>query len=267
MTPPKKRAKPPEPEAPADKEAESGPKEKGEKKERSTLREWIHSLVTVVAIYAVMSLFLFRTFVITSGSMEGTLLVGDYVLVNKAATGSMLPFIGVRVPGYADVDYGDILVFDPHHVSDMVVVKRVVGLSGDTLEMRGGDLYRNGRAVAEPYARWDPGTRGMASGEFRWQLSHLVGEGGAEYRPTLGDWGPLEVPGGHYFMMGDNRGTSYDSRYWGFLADWRVQGRAARIYFSYNMDSFRAFPWIREVNWERLGKGLRSKDPLAAAEG
>ena len=213
-------------------------------------------VVLVVAMVVILRTFLIQTFVITSGSMEGTLLTGDFLVVNRAAVGSRVPFTDIRIPGYSQVERGDILVFDPHHEENMTVVKRLVGLPGDTLEMRRKVLYLNGAAQDESYVVTTQSAGGF-SPDFLWQLEHLVGGPRTDYQPTRDDWGPIVVPQGRYFMLGDNRDTSLDSRFWGFLEGWRFQGRAVAIYFSYNRGSFRPFPWIREIRASRIGTRVR----------
>ncbi len=207
-------------------------------------------------LFVVVRSFVFQSYVIISGSMENTLLVGDFVFVNRAAIGSRIPFTDVRVPGYSEPRFGDVLVFDPHHEENMTLIKRVVGLPGDTLEMRRNVLYRNGAAQDEPYAvttnRPDDSSPAML-----WQREHLVGGPRDDYRPSRTTWGPIAIPDGHYFMLGDNRDGSNDSRYWGLLEGWRFEGRANVIYFSYNRDSFRPFPWLREVRGSRIGDRIR----------
>lgn len=212
--------------------------------------------VLVVVLVVVLRSFLIQTFVITSGSMENTLLTGDFLVVNRAAVGSRIPFTNVRVPGYSEVKRGDILVFDPHHEENMTVVKRLVGVPGDTLEMRNKVLHLNGVAQDEPYVVTTPEGSGFHAGML-WQLEHLVGGPRSDYKPTRDDWGPIVVPAQRYFMLGDNRDTSLDSRFWGFLEGWRFEGRAVAIYFSYNRGSFRPFPWIREIRASRIGTLVR----------
>ncbi len=213
-------------------------------------------VVLVVVLVVVLRSFLIQTFVITSGSMENTLLTGDFLVVNRAAVGSRIPFTNFRVPGYSEVKRGDILVFDPHHEENMTVVKRLVGVPGDTLEMRNKVLHLNGVAQDEPYVVTTPEGSGFHAGML-WQLEHLVGGPRSDYKPTRDDWGPIVVPAQRYFMLGDNRDTSLDSRFWGFLEGWRFEGRAVAIYFSYNRGSFRPFPWIREIRASRIGTLVR----------
>lgn len=224
--------------------------------------ERVRFFLGVLVLFLVIRTFVLQTFVIISGSMEGTLLVGDMLVANRLAVGPRIPGTQMHLPGYSDPTYGDVVVFDPHHEEGgMRLVKRLVGLPGDTLRMRAGLLERNGRAVPEPYAvtptspdGWDP--------EFAWQSEHVTPEvDPTTYRPTRDEWGPLVVPDGHYFLLGDNRGASRDSRYWGPLATWRVEAQASFVYFSYNRGSFRPFPAIREIRWGRLGRGIGRGPP------
>jgi signal peptidase I len=91
-----------------------------------------------------------------------------------------------------------------------------------------------------------------------WQRDHLLsGADRNAYQPTRDDWGPIVVPEGYYFMLGDNRDASYDSRYWGLLEQWRIEGRVSFIYFSYNRDSLRPFPFLKEIRWGRIGDRVR----------
>ena len=194
-----------------------------------------------------------QAFTITSGSMEPTLSAGDFLLVNKAALGSRIPFTGIRIPGYSEPERGEILVFDPPHEDTLTVVKRLVGMPGDTLEMRDKTLYLNGRALEEPYVLHTEGESDFSAAPMLWQQEILVDGPRENYRPTRDTWGPLAIPDDRYFMLGDNRDESLDSRTWGLLERWRFEGRIIVRYFSYNRDSYRPFPIIREIRWNRIG--------------
>ena len=235
--------------------ADSGRKEKAAS-ERGRLAEWTRSLALAFDVFLVIRIFLVETFVIDSGSMKNTLLVGDYLFVNKLATGSRVPFTNLRIPGYSEPRRGDVLVFDPHHEENITIVKRVVGMPGDTLQMRDKILYLNGEVYDEPYVE-AIATRDVYDPQMTWQNDHLVGGPRDDYRPTPDNWGPLVVPEDHYFMMGDYRDDSLDSRVWGFLEGWRFKGRVAFIYFSYDRDSYRPFPWITEIRGSRIGDRVR----------
>ncbi|MEZ4414866.1 MAG: signal peptidase I [Gemmatimonadota bacterium] len=223
--------------------------------------EWTKSVLIAFALFLVMRTFLLQTFVITSGSMENTLLVGDYLIVNRAAIGSRIPFTGepgIRIPGYSKAHRGDVIVFDPPHEAELKLVKRLIGMPGDTVEMRDKVLYLNGVAQDEPYVRHDDPNGDDSHPWMRWQSDYLapgvVREG---YRPTRDNWGPLVVPEDRYFMLGDNRDRSLDSRYWGLLEGWRLEGRASRIYYSYDKQSLKPFRFFREVRADRIGAQVR----------
>ena len=219
--------------------------------------EWAKSILIAVVLFLVLRSFLVQTFVITSGSMEETLLVGDFLMVNRAAIGSRIPLTSIRIPGYSSPRRGDVVVFDPPHEDELKLVKRLIGLPGDTLQMRNRVLYLNGEAQDEPYLKHSDVADEMHPW-MEWQRDHLVSTvDRRSYAPTRDTWGPLVIPDGNYFMMGDNRETSLDSRYWGLLEDWRLEGRAVFNYFSYNKESYRPFPWIREIRWGRVGRGIR----------
>ena len=229
---------------------------KADARRGGSLGEWVRSLLVALLIFLCLRVFLIENYVIDSGSMEETLLVGDFLAVNKLAIGSRIPFTNIRIPGYSEPRRGEILVFDPHHEENMTIVKRVVGMPGDTLEMRDKVLYLNGEVHGEPYVE-TIGPRDYHEPEMRWQNEFLAGGGKEDYLGTWDNWGPLVVPADHYFMMGDNRDDSIDSRLWGFLEGWRFKGRVAFIYFSYDRDSFRPFPWITQVRASRIGDRVR----------
>ena len=231
-------------------------KEAKPEKEKATLGENLRSLGFAVVLFLILRTFILQTFFITSGSMEDSLLVGDFLVVNRAAVGSRIPFTQIRVPGYAGVERGDILVFDPTHEPDLKLVKRLMGMPGDTLRMENGVLFVNGNALEEPYVK-EEGLPDEANPAMVWQIEHLApGVDPMGYRPTRDTWGPIVIPEGRYFMLGDNRERSLDSRYWGLLERWRLEGRVSFIYFSYNRGSFEPFPWLREIRWGRIFNGV-----------
>ena len=237
-----------EPDKERPKEAEKPPE---------SLAEWAKSIGIAVILFLFLRTFIVQTFVITSGSMEETLLVGDMLVVNRLAIGSRIPLTGLRIPGYSSPRYGDVIVFDPPHDDTLTLIKRLVGMGGDTLEMRDRLLYRNGTAVDEPYVNHHniPDERDYV---MDWQFAYLTSDtDSALYEPSRDNWGPLVLPEDRFFMLGDNREFSYDSRYWGLLEGWRLEGRAMFIYYAYNGESYRPFPWLREVRWGRIGDRIR----------
>ena len=223
----------------------------------SAAKEWAKSIAVAVVLFLGIRTFVLQTFVITSGSMKNTLLVGDMLVVNRAAIGTRIPGTHVTLPGYSEPRLGDILVFDPPHEETIMLIKRLVGMPGDTVEMRDAVLYRNGERIEEPYVIHAdiPDERHPW---MDWQRDYLRADvDRATYSPTRDNWGPLVIPEGRYFMLGDNRDQSLDSRYWGLLERWRLEGRALFTYFSYDRDSFRPLPWIREIRWGRIAAAIR----------
>jgi len=233
--------------------ATAGKTTSGTKKDKGGLVELVKSIAIAVVLFVILRTFIVQTFVITSGSMENTLLVDDWLLTNRISIGTRVPFTETRLPGWSQVRRGDVLVFHPHHVEDLKLVKRLIGLAGDTLQMVGGELILNGESQVEPFVRHVlPEGGDQTSPDMIWQLEQLLPEiDRASYRPTRDDWGPVVVPQDHYFMLGDNRDTSLDSRYWGMLACWRVEGRAVFKYFSYERDTV-PFAFFRRIRWGRL---------------
>ena len=224
---------------------------------RARLKGWDSSIAVAVIIWIVLRSYLIEAFRIPSASMENTLLVGDFLFVNKAIYGGELeiPFTGIRFlrfPGYAEPHRDGIVVFRSVEDStpNLNIVKRVIGESGDTLRMVHDTVYRNGRRLDEPYALHlaDGATRDP---EFRlaqiraWQLPYYIGGAGARYQPTPHNWGPIVVPPGRYFVMGDNRDESYDSRFWGFLPRSHIVGEPLVIYLSVAADPLR-------IRWNRM---------------
>ena len=220
------------------------------------LLDWAKSIAIALVVWMVLRTFLIEAFRIPSGSMENSLLVGDFLFVNKALYGAEVPFTGRRLPAVREPIRGDILVFDSVEEEGMKVVKRLIGMPGDTLSMVEGDLFLNGVRVDEPYAlRSDPNKSEeplQRAKMRRWQVSHLVGRDRATYQPDLHDWGPIVVPADSFFMMGDNRDSSYDGRYWGFLPRLNVRGKPLIVYFSYDKNSYKPLPFLSAIRWGRL---------------
>jgi signal peptidase I len=220
------------------------------------LRDWAESFVIAVAIWLVLQAFFVQAYRIPSGSMERTLLVGDRLLVNKLAYGAELPFTAHRLPGLERPHRGDIIVFrwpvDPR----TNFVKRVVGVPGDTLAMRDGVLFVDGHAQTEPYAIHTVGELDSSEPEFRWQRAYLVrgSESDEAEHPSRNNWGPLVVPEQSYFVLGDNRDNSDDSRYWGFVPAMLIEGRPIFVYYSYAPDSAGHVPLLTRVRWHRIGE-------------
>jgi signal peptidase I len=200
---------------------------------------------------------LLEAFTIPTGSMEATLLVGDFLLVNKAVYGAEIPGLGLTLPALAEPQQGDVIVFNPPHEPHKYYVKRVVGAPGDTVAMRQKRLYRNGDAVEEPYARHSQDRRDTVHPGMTWQGRHLTAAvRSGRYRPSRDNWGPLVVPEGKLFVLGDNRDNSEDSRYWGFVDRASVRGRPWLVYYSHEHDAAGRIPIVRSVRWTRIGERI-----------
>lgn len=194
------------------------------RKRKSLVREYVEAIAIAVLLALVIRTFVVQAFTIPSGSMVPTLLVGDYILVNKFLYGAEIPFTDLRLPALREPGRGDIVVFKYPEDERRDFIKRVIGLPGEEIFIKDRTVYVNGRPLLEPYTVYN------SSG------SHA----GLEY-------GPIVVPPNAYFMMGDNRDNSQDSRYWGFLRRDKIRGKAFLIYWSWDGDSH----WLR---WWRLGR-------------
>jgi signal peptidase I len=221
---------------------------------------WMRSLGMALVLFLIIRTFLLEAFQIPSGSMEHTLLAGDFLFVNKAVYGAQIPGTNARLPGFTTPARGDVIVFAYPKDPTLSYVKRVIGIPGDLVEMRLGQVYVNGRALEEPYVqRVDPLHDGFDP-EFNWQQEYLVrrtDEQRRRYHPTRDTWGPLRVPMDKYFVLGDNRDNSADSRYWGFVDASAVKGRPLVVYFSYERGTRDPLPWLTDIRWSRLGSLIR----------
>ncbi|MBA2627402.1 MAG: signal peptidase I [Gemmatimonadales bacterium] len=217
--------------------------------------DWTKSIGIALVAWLFLRTFVVAAFYIPSGSMEPALLVRDWIFVNKALYGAEVPLIHRRLPSVREPRRGDIVVVDSKE-APIELVKRLIGIPGDTLAMVGGRLVRNGRIVNEPYAMHTDIEKSerpeMRSKMHDWQVRHLSGRDTAGYRPDLQDWGPIVVARDSLFMMGDNREDSYDSRYYGFLARSSVRGSPMFIYYSYDASSYRPLPFVTAVRWRRI---------------
>ncbi len=189
---------------------------------KSTLREYFESIVIAVILALFVRTWIFQAFKIPTGSMEQNLLVGDHLLVNKFIYGPTATWLERRLLPVADIQRGDIVVFKYPEDPERDFIKRVIGLPGETLEVRDKRVYIDGRLLEEPYVFYlePPGTFA------------------AHHETTAVDlrerFGPVTIPPDRYFVMGDNRDNSQDSRYWGTLPRAYVKGKALIVYWSYD---------------------------------
>ena len=200
--------------------------------------------------------------------MIPSLLVGDWLFVNKLVYGPHIPFTNISLPGLADPKRDDVVVFksptqiDQPEDPNPTLVKRLIGVPGDTLFMREGVLHVNGIPQRQAYAQANPdGAADSVDPLFDWQKSvglRTSRFGAAPAQPTHDNWGPIVVPPNKYFMMGDSRYNSKDSRYWSFVPRENIRGKPMFVYYSYNADdSDRPLPFITDIRWDRIGHWIR----------
>jgi signal peptidase I len=209
---------------------------------KSIAREYGEALVIALVLALIIRTFFIQAYKIPSGSMEPTLLIGDHILVNKLIYGLRMPdsILGFDIPG---LPYGQYLFhLEPIHRGDVIVfvfppdptkdfIKRVVGIAGDVVQVKNGKVWLNGKPMPDPHAHFE------------------VPDSERSPISPRDNFGPVTVPPHHIFVMGDNRDRSYDSRFWGFVDDNLVEGRAMIIYWSWNSDGAGFFP----VRWSRMG--------------
>ena len=187
----------------------------GESRLKREIRETFRSLVWAFALFLIIRTLAFQAFRIPSPSMEDTLLIHDFLFISKLTYGPKVPFTDFRLPGFREPKAGDVIVFKNPSNPKEDYIKRCVAVGGQTLEYRDKVLYVDGVRQDESHVKHsDP----------------LV-------RPRRDNFGPLRVPEGMYFMMGDNRDNSSDSRVWGPLDGKLIHGKAEIIYFSIDWDS------------------------------
>lgn len=237
---------------------------------KEVIWENVRGLLTVIVIFLLVRTFIIEAYRIPSGSMKPTLQVGDWLFVNKFIYGAHIPFTDWNLPGYREPQRGDVVVFiSPYQADEAArgadplptLVKRLVGVAGDTLYMRDRILYRNGEAVEEDYLLDDPYGQDSFDPLFAWQHEYELEDsrfGPPPDRVSHDNWGPLVVPSGYLFMMGDHRYDSKDSRYWGIVPRKNVRGRPMFVYYSYNgEDSDKPLPAITDIRWGRIFHWIR----------
>lgn len=224
---------------------------------RDGLGDWLKSIAIAFVLFLFVRTSVVEAFKIPTSSMEGTLLVGDFLLVNKAVYGARIPFTDLQFVPLDEPERGDVIVFHPPHEPEKNYVKRLVGQPYDTLEMRDKRLYLNGNPVHEPYARYVDRRGDAVHPDMGWQSNHLIADTPRRYHPTRDNWGPIVVPPGSYFVLGDNRDNSEDSRYWGFVTRDQIRGRPWLVYYSYDPAGSESMAWLNQIRWGRLGTLIR----------
>ena len=196
---------------------------------KSIVREYAESIIIAVILALIIRTFVVQAFKIPSGSMEDTLAIGDHILVSKFIYGTKIPFTDTRFFKLRDPERGDVIVFEYPEDPSKDFIKRVVGTPGDVVEVRNKKVYVNGMQYENPH-------------EVHKEKDLIPKE-----QNPRDNMAPVKVPDSSYFVMGDNRDRSYDSRFWGFVKNEKIKGLAFIKYWSWNSDSFR-------VRWRSIGK-------------
>jgi signal peptidase I len=190
---------------------------------KSVAREYLESVVVAVILALFIRTFVVQAFKIPTGSMQPNLLIGDHLLVNKVIYSPSALLLEDRILAKKPIERGHVVVFKFPEDPTRDFIKRVIGLPGETVEIKDKTVYINGQALVEPYAHFEEPP-----------LRHDDPEYGLRNEGARDNWGPEVVPAGQLFVMGDNRDNSRDSRFWGFLPRDQVKGRALLVYWSYN---------------------------------
>jgi len=210
---------------------------------KSVAREYFESLVIAVVLALFIRTFVVQAFKIPTGSTEPNLLIGDHLLVNKLVFGPYVSGAERTLLPMKEIARRDVLVFKYPEDPERDFIKRVIGLPGEQIEVRHKRVYVNGHLLDEPYAHYleepPPAPAELENGSDRQGLSGDPRE----------NYGPVTVPPKYYFVMGDNRDNSQDSRYWGFLPRDYVKGRALVIYWSYEAETDNI---LTATRWGRL---------------
>ena len=202
---------------------------------KSTAREYFESICVAVILALFVRTFIVQAFKIPTGSMENNLLIGDHLLVNKFVFAPTMTRLEETLLPIDPIRRGDIVVFKYPEEPERDFIKRVIGLPGETLELRKKRVYIDDTLLDEPYVHYLVPPDEDEGGDFDVRVRY----------------GPVTVPPGHYFMMGDNRDNSQDSRYWGFLPQEYVKGRALFVYFSFGEASGLS-SLVTGVRWNRI---------------
>jgi signal peptidase I len=205
---------------------------------KSVAREYFESLVIAVILALFVRTWVFQAFKIPTGSMEQNLLIGDHLIVNKMIFAPTMTGLERAILPGRQIRRGDVIVFKYPVEPDRDFVKRVIGLPGERLELHRKKIFINGKALEERYVQF---------------LEPPSTDGPPHVDDLREEYGPVTVPAGQYFMMGDNRDNSQDSRFWGFMPLSYVKGQALFIYFSLEDDAsmshiFSGIRWSRLLN-------------------
>ena len=205
----------------------------GLKTEKSVVREYAEAIIIAIILALFIRSFIVQAFKIPSGSMLPTLQIGDHLLVNKFIYGVKLPVTGTVLVPWKTPVRDDVVVFRFPKDRSVDYIKRVVGVAGDSVEVKNKQVYINGEAIVNPHAYF---------------------EGTPSNDPRRDNMGPIKVPKDTIFVMGDNRDNSYDSRFWGFVDLNDVLGKAFILYWSWDLNKdLMSVDRFSSIRWNRIG--------------
>lgn len=209
---------------------------------KKTFKDYAEALLIALVLAFLIRSFAVQAFKIPSGSMLPTLQIGDHLLVNKFIYGVRLPFMNTLIIPVSEPEFQDIIVFKFPEDESKDFIKRVIGLPGDTIEIKDKQVYRNGKILNEPYVQ----ISSPLSSKRNYPMQNWPPH---SFDPRVRDNLPaIEIPAEQYFVLGDNRDESYDSRFWGFVHQDKILGRAWIIYWSWQ--------GLSEVRWGRIGQAV-----------
>lgn len=189
-------------------------------KKKHIVREYTESIIVAVILALIIRTFFVQAFKIPSGSMEDTLLIGDHLLVSKFLYGTKIPFTDTKILKIRDPKRGDVVVFEYPEDPSKDFIKRIVGTPGDVVEGKDKKVFVNGKLYENPHE------------------IHKEQEIIPKAQNPRDTFGPVTVPADSYFVMGDNRDRSYDSRFWGFVKSSKLKGKAFIKYWSWDSEKF-----------------------------
>lgn len=205
-------------------------------KKKSLVREYTEAIIIAILLALFIRTFIVQAFKIPSGSMLPTLKIGDHLLVSKFTYGLRVPFSGALLLPWKEPQRGDVIVFRFPKDRSVDYIKRVIGVPGDTVTIKDKRVFINGEVIADPHAHF---------------TSTDIIDGKASPRDNFG---PVTVPEGAVFVMGDNRDNSYDGRFWGFVDQRDILGKAFILYWSWDLEKpLLSFERLASVRWSRIG--------------
>lgn len=223
--------------------------------QKSVIRENIEAILVAILLALFIRTFIVQAFKIPSGSMLPTLQIGDHLLVNKFVYGIKMPFTGTTLVPIGTPKANDIVVFEYPKNPDLDYIKRVIAVAGDIVEIRNKKILINGKPFEDQHGVFKDPTVIAESEYCNFAPTSRIPN---FHSPTTNcprdNFGPVTVPAGKIFCMGDNRDNSYDGRFWGFVDLKAVRGKAWLIYWSWDVDTpLFSLERLRSIRWSRLG--------------